>query len=291
MDIDLERCILGFLFGVALYFLVNRVFIEGLEEPYNPETGEGINPECLDISVSGKCDPNEKLISCMNTKLGKAGQKRGVPSCGVDRDGCKGPTQIWCGNDWGKTPGQSPRQSPGQSPRQSPNPSQTPLTADEKKQLIDFFNNAIYKIGDSPFKDEEFSITTKIVFSFDDKDQLPVLLSLLDRNTKSLVNLPEGFPPILDVELNMGKERSSEKYLFWESQDINYTFKVANCFKDYIIGISTSHSLRYIGELNKGSLLLLPNPTFKLKAVDSFIPPRSWIMVGIRNSLRALRIK
>tara|TARA_B100000683_G_scaffold7746_1_gene8506 strand:- start:405 stop:1652 length:1248 start_codon:yes stop_codon:yes gene_type:complete len=239
------------------------VFIEGLEEPYNPETGEGINPECLDISVSGKCDPNEKLISCMNTKLGKAGQKRGVPSCGVDRDGCKGPTQIWCGNDWGKTPGQSPRQSPGQSPRQSPNPSQTPppkdITEDEKK-LKGFFAAAEYTSKSAREYLGAAWEVTEISFHFDGMAQLQDFLSLLDRNTNnSVVDLPHGYPPILDVDYTVPWGDGPVTNTL--SLDISYIFKVANCFKDDIIGlIGRGHE----GVLTKDSLSLLP----KLKYLD-----------------------
>ena len=38
MNIDLETCILAFLIGFALYLLVNRVFIEGLEQSPPPIT-------------------------------------------------------------------------------------------------------------------------------------------------------------------------------------------------------------------------------------------------------------
>jgi hypothetical protein len=152
MDLDLETCFLAFLIGFALYLLVNRVFIEGYEETYNPKTGEGINPECLHISVSGKCDPNEKLISCMKTTLGKDGQKRGgVPSCGVDRDDCKGPTQIWCGNDWGKKPGQSPSPSPNSPPT-------TPFDLNDTENFINYLKFEDVGLNDYNYTDTIMSI-------------------------------------------------------------------------------------------------------------------------------------
>src|SRR5210317_1973208 len=51
MDIDLETCIIGFLIGVALYFLVNRVFIlEGAKG--NRGRGRGGNPSGQSSSQS-----------------------------------------------------------------------------------------------------------------------------------------------------------------------------------------------------------------------------------------------
>ena len=153
MDIDLETCILAFLIGFALYLLVNRVFTEGFEEIYNHETGEGINPECLDISVSGNCDPNEKLISCMDTKLGEAGQKRGVPSCGINRARCKFlPNHVWCGNDWGKNPGQPPGQSP------SPSPTPTPLPPLDSNDTDNFRNYLKYQEVVNDELDKTFTV-------------------------------------------------------------------------------------------------------------------------------------
>ena len=112
MNIDLETCILAFLIGFALYLLVNRVFIEGFEETYNTETGEGINPECSNISYLDECGKGvEEGIQCRNTKaLGPAGKGNGVPACSINTKArCeKSPGFVWCGSDWGKSSSQSP---------------------------------------------------------------------------------------------------------------------------------------------------------------------------------------
>ena len=91
MNIDLETCILTFFIGFVIYLLVNRVFmVEGVTD--KKDGVSCINPP------PNTCFPKEKKTQCLDTKPG-------VWSCGVDRDRCKGPTQVWCESPSPSPPG------------------------------------------------------------------------------------------------------------------------------------------------------------------------------------------
>ena len=146
MDIDLETCLVGFLIGVAIYLLLNRVFNkEGIDNVQSQS--QSPPPIDCDNQPENLCPSSTKQTGCLDTY-------NRAWSCNVERAGCKGEHQIWCDNYPGQSPSQSPSQSPGQSPGQSPSqspgqsPGQSTISGDEFIEYLDFdFTNNTFSIN------------------------------------------------------------------------------------------------------------------------------------------------
>ena len=200
---NIYKLIIAFLIGFALYLLVNRVFMEGLEGSPAPIT--------CDNQPQTPCPPNIQT-GCLDTDIG-------VWSCEVSEPDCIGTNQIWCE----KYPGQSP------------NPSQS-LT-EEEKQLKGIIENAIQ--GDVfKYWDEVMYVEgTKLQFNFDTSESYITFKNLLDRNTKESFISLNGKPTFVHFNL-----RSEINIYEADDLDISYIAKIVNCFKEDINGISYTYS-------------------------------------------------
>jgi len=124
MNIDLETCILAFLIGVALYFLVNRVFmVEGASNKIKDTKG---CQEACNTVLSGQGLTCEWVNDCPNIDTGLGCNIGGI------HENCRA-----CGS--GFSPCQSP--SPSSSPSPSPSPSSPPIkefNAEEFKNYLKY---------------------------------------------------------------------------------------------------------------------------------------------------------
>jgi hypothetical protein len=147
MDIDLESCLVGFLIGVAIYLLLNRVFMV-----------EGVSFDVKDqYTCQNACDSLKQGLTCEWTpgcvvegcNIGNLGQN--CRACSPEHP-CSSPGQSpgqSPSQSPSQSPGQSPSQSPGQSPSQSPgqSPSQSPgqshISGEEFIKYLDFTKDAL----------------------------------------------------------------------------------------------------------------------------------------------------
>ena len=216
MKIDLESCFVGFLIGVAIYLLVNRVFIvEGV-------TGNACSVE----NCNKKCIGKEQCF-CDNTCPGLGCDVRNIDKCRFCGFGEY--SDIDCG---GSSPSPSPSSTPSPSPSSTPSPS--PLSDSELIELTNIIKTA------HESTDDVNNISLK--FSFDTLDSYNKFKDLLDRNTKnSFINLYDqpynvnrnDNPIYLTFTFNV-----NNNYPDIDNLDISYIVKIVNLFEEDIKGIT-----------------------------------------------------